>query len=81
MPILKEALNHIFLSALLDINKANVLTEDIIGKCMQILNPKFFNEKKSKYKNISKDDAYIICSYTCKSFDDKYSPYRLVNQI
>ena len=30
---------------------------------------------------ISKDDAYIICSYTCESFDDKDSPSILLNQI
>ena len=30
--------------------------------------------------NDSKDDAYIICAYTCESKKSQYSPYRLLNQ-
>ena len=35
---------------------------------------------KNKYENITKEDAYIICSYTCELKERKYSPYRILNQ-
>ena len=79
MPTLYEALHHIFISAVYDQAKANYLTADIIAKCKQAIDPRF-SSIKQKYKSISIDDAYIICSYTCESYDGKYSPYKLLNQ-
>ena len=68
-----------FNSAVKDNAKANYLTSDIINKCKTKIDPKF-NEIRQKYKNISINDAYIICSYTCESKEEKYSPYKLLNQ-
>ena len=60
-PTLEEALNQIFKSVVFDEAKAKSLTDDIIGKCKQAIDPRF-NAIKQKYKNISINDAYIICS-------------------
>ena len=79
MPSLNEALNQIFKSAVFDDSKVKSLTDDIIEKCKQAIDPRF-NKIKNKYKNVSLDDAYIICSYTCESYDTKYSPYKILNQ-
>ena len=76
---LNEALNQIFKSAVFDDSKVKSLTDDIIEKCKQAIDPRF-NKIKNKYKNVSLDDAYIICSYTCESYDTKYSPYKILNQ-
>ena len=35
---------------------------------------------KEKYKNITKEEAMIISSYTCEAKDKNYSPYRLLNK-
>ena len=79
LPTLTEALNQMFQSKNLDNNKVNELTNDILDKCKIKMDLKF-DEIKKKYNNISKDDAYIICSYTCESKEKKYSPYRILNQ-
>ena len=79
LPTLNEALNQMFNSAVKDNAKANYLTSDIINKCKTKIDPKF-NEIRQKYKNISINDAYIICSYTCESKEEKFSPYKLLNQ-
>ena len=79
MPTLEEALNQIFKSVVFDEAKAKSLTDDIIGKCKQAIDPRF-NAIKQKYKNISINDAYIICSYTCESYEGKYSPYKILNK-
>ena len=63
----------------LDKNKVKELIDDIINKCKNRIDPDFDMIKK-KYENITKDDAYIICSYTCESKERKYSPYRILNQ-
>ena len=78
-PSLKEALIQIFKSVISDDTKINKLEEDIRDKCKKFIEPRF-NTIKQKYKNISIDDAYIICSYTCESFEGNYSPYKLLNQ-
>ena len=79
LPTLREALNQMFKSANIDDIKINELTNDILDKCKKKIDPEF-NEIKKEYNNISKDDSYIICSYTCESKDKRYSPYRLLNQ-
>ena len=75
-PSLKEALNQMFKSSNLNNNKINELTEDILSQCKEKIDPKY-DEIKSKYNNITKEDAYIICSYTCESEERQYSPYRI----
>ena len=78
-PSLSEALNQIFSSSNLDSKKINELVEDILNKCKGKID-QGFDAIKKKYENITKEDAYIICSYTCESVDRKYSPYRILNQ-
>ena len=78
-PSLSEALNQIFSSSNLDSKKINELVEDILNKCKGKID-QGFDAIKKKYENITKEDAYIICSYTCESVDRKCSPYRILNQ-
>ena len=68
-----------FESCELDKNKVKELTENILSKCKKRIEP-FFDSIKNKYEKITKEDAYIICSYTCESKERKYSPYRILNQ-
>ena len=79
LPTLSEALNQMFKSAKLNEKRINELTKDILDKCKKVIDPKL-DEIKKKYNNISEDDAYIICSYTCESDDTLYSPYGLLNR-
>ena len=78
-PSLSEALNQMFKSEDLGKKKINELTEDIIAKCKAKIDTDFDSIKK-KYENLTKEDAYIICSYTCESIDRAYSPYKILNQ-
>ena len=68
-----------FKSSNLNTKKINELTEDILTKCKERIDSDFDSIKK-KYENITKEDAYIICSYTCESDDRTDSPYRILNQ-
>ena len=79
LPTLTEALNQMFKSKNLDNKKVNELTNDILDKCKIKMDQKY-DEIKKKYNNITKDDAYIICAYTCESKEKKYSPYKILNQ-
>ena len=78
-PSLSEALIQMLESCELDKNKVKGLTDDILSKCKKRIDPNF-DIIKNKYENITKEDAYIICSYTCESKERKYSPYRILNQ-
>ena len=78
-PSLSDALEQMFLSASANKNKSYDLTKDILLKCESKINDNF-DEISKKYPNITKNDAYIICSYTCESKDKKFSPYRILNQ-
>ena len=78
-PTFSEALIQMFESLELNNNKVKELTDDILAKCQKRIDPDF-NVIKKKYENITKEDAYIICSYTCESKEKKYSPYRILNQ-
>ena len=79
LPSLSEALKQMFQNSNLDENLVNELTNDIINKCKKTID-KNYEDIKKKYDKISKDDAYIICAYTCESKKSQYSPYRLLNQ-
>ena len=67
-PSLSEALTQMFKSSNLDTNKINELVEDILTKFKDRIDQNF-NLIKKKYENIAKEDAYIICSYTCESIE------------
>ena len=79
VPTLSESLKQLFKSKNLSDDKVDELTNDILDKCKKTID-KNFDEIKKKYNNIAKDDAYIICAYTCESKDTTYSPYRILNQ-
>ena len=80
-PSLSEALTQMFKSSNLNTNKINELVEDIINKCKARIDQDFDAiKKKYEKENITKEDAYIICSYTCELKDRTYSPYRILNQ-
>ena len=78
-PSLEEALYQMFTSSNLDDKTSKKFTKNILNNCKIDIDKKF-TEIKKKYQNITKEDAYIICSYTCESEDRNYSPYRLLNQ-
>ena len=79
-PSLKEALIHLFTSSGLDQDKANDMATNIISICDERIEQKL-SEIKSKYPEISFEDAKIIASYTCESsYSSDYSPYRLLNR-
>ena len=79
LPTLEEALTQMFKSEGLKDEKVSKFTEDILNKSKEHVDSNF-NEIKNKYNYITKEDAYIICSYTCECEDKKYSPYRILNQ-
>ena len=79
LPSLSEALNQMFKSANIDDLKVNELTNDILNKSKNAIDANF-NQIKEKYDRISKEDAYIICSYTCESIDHRNSPYAILNR-
>ena len=77
-PSLKEALIQMFKTLNLLDNIIIQLTEDILMKCKERIEPEYDKIKKI-YENITLEDAYIICSYTCDCANKEYSPYRLLN--
>ena len=68
-----------FKSTNVDDLKINELTNDILNKSRMLID-RNFNPIQRKYDKISKEDANIICSYTCESIDHHYSPYKLLSQ-
>ena len=77
-PTLSEALTQMFISSGAQSNQSEELVKDILSKCESTIE-KNFEKITKEYPNISKNDAYIICSYTCESEDYKFSPYKLLN--
>ena len=61
-----------------DDNEVDEFTEDILIQCENTININF-EKIKEKYKNISKEDAHIICPYTLEAKDENYSPYKIIN--
>ena len=78
-PTLTEALDQMFTSKGADYKYSKALIDHILYKVQTIIINNNFDEIKSKYPNINEEDAKIIASYTCESFDNNYSPYRLTN--
>ena len=76
---LPKALLIMYLLSGIEKEKAINLVKDIISKCKETIENNFL-EIKEKYPNLTKDDAYNVCSYTCESFDSNYSPYRILNK-
>ena len=79
LPDLSEALRQMYISSGTNEEKSDELIKDIIYKCQQKIKENF-EKIKEKYKKITKEDAYIICSYTCESKDKNFSPYILLNR-
>ena len=65
-PSFSESLTQMYTSSGLNNNKVKDLTADILNQCKQRIDSNFEKIRK-KYANITKEDAYIICSYTCES--------------
>ena len=78
-PSFSESLTQMYTSSGLNNNKVKELTTDILNQCKQRIDSNFEKIRK-KYANITKEDAYIICSYTCESKEREYSPYKILNQ-
>ena len=78
-PSLQEALNQMFKSSNIDDKNIELYTNEIMDKCKKCIDPRM-NKINTKFNTITKDDAYIICSYTVDIKDRNYSPYRLLNQ-
>ena len=78
-PTLKEALNQMYNSTDINNEDSDSLTNDIIEKCEHRIN-KVYNHMITSSYNISKEDAYIICSYTCESRIKDFSPYKILNK-
>ena len=79
-PTLTEALDQMFISSGASPELSKQLINIILEKVKNLLN-KNFNAIKSKYPNITEEDAKIIASYTCElKFNQReYSPYRIMN--
>ena len=80
-PSLKEALTKMYERLNLDKKIIDEMTREIIDGCKDSIDSKF-DAINFKYDNITKEDAYIICSYTCE-LQEKYkmfSPYKILNQ-
>ena len=78
-PSLSEALNQMYHQSLgIDEIKINQFINEIIEKCKERIDPEF-DILKIKYNDITIEDAYIICSYTCETKIKGYSPYKLLN--
>ena len=79
LPSLEDALNQLFKSKNINDSKINELTLDILNKCKKVIETNF-NKIQNIYNNISKEDSYIICSYTCESKESDKSPYKILNK-
>ena len=77
LPTLEEALNQMFISSGAYKKKSDKLIKDILLKCKKTIDYNL-DKIKEKYNKINKEDAYIICSYTCESEEKEYSPYRII---
>ena len=77
-PALNIALYEMYILSNLSKEKAIDLTNDILQKCKNWVDLNLA-QITNKYQNISRDDAFIITSYTCESKEPNYSPYKILN--
>ena len=77
-PSLSEALTQMYKSLNLDEKMINELINNIINTCKANIDPNF-DSIKSQYSNITKEDAYAICSYTYESEMKILCPYKVLN--
>ena len=78
-PALNIALYEMYYLSNLSKEKAIDLTNDILQKCKERVDLNL-SKITDKYQNISRDDAFIITSYTCESKEPNYSPYKILNK-
>ena len=78
LPTLKEALEQLFISEGATQAELKELVDDILLKCKEVTN-RNFEKIQQKFKNISREEAEIIASYTCESKNKKYNPYKILN--
>jgi hypothetical protein len=78
-PALNIALYEMYILSNLSKEKSIDLTNDILQKCQKKVDLKL-TQIKSKYQNISREDAFIITSYTCESKEPNFSPYKILNK-
>ena len=69
-PSLKEALEQLFLSEGAPQEELNNLTNEILLKCENVIG-RNLESIKQKFKNISREEAEIIASYTSQFGDKK----------
>ena len=79
LPSLTEALKQLFRSVENNDKKVEELANYILDKCYRTID-RNYNQISLAFNNISKNDAYIICSYTCESKNYSYSPHKILNQ-
>ena len=77
-PNLNEALNQMYMSTNISNSKIKALTDDILAKSNEIVDNNFMLIKE-KYPNITREEAQIIPSYTCIAYEQKYSPFKILN--
>lgn len=79
-PTLKDALIELFRNGGASPNEANEIYDHLLLMCQEKVN-RNWDKIKEENKDISKNDAIIISSYTyeAKPMYSKYSPYRLLN--
>lgn len=80
-PTLTEALNLLFISAGVSLEKVDNLISEILGKVNNHLDENKISEIKQKYPKITLEDAQIISSYTCELDESKndYNIYKILN--
>ena len=79
LPSLSDALKQMFINCQLTDEQANNLIKDILTKTEEIIN-KNWDKITKRYSKVSKEDSKIICSYTCESKNNTYSPYKIFNK-
>ena len=78
-PTLSEALYQMYDSEISEKNQIDETVNDILYKAQNGVRQNFCKIKE-KYDNITKEDAYIICSYTIESLYHQFSPYKILNK-
>ena len=78
-PSLESALQQMFTSSGLTIQKSVKLIQEIISKADKLIKQNL-NKIRKKYPLINENDIKIISSYTCESFEPGYSPYKILNR-